>query len=122
MSKTLEMRRDNNVLTHSWQGQDKRLLFVCSAGILRSATAARVYSQKYNTRCAGSKNFALIPVTENLLLWADEIVFMNPENYFDVCRQFDIDGLNFRTLGVPDEYNYMEPELIELLEKQYEPL
>ena len=37
-----------------YQGSDTKVLFVCSAGILRSATAARIYAKKYNTRAAGS--------------------------------------------------------------------
>lgn len=53
-----------------YQGEDRRVLFVCSAGILRSATAARIYAHKYNTRCAGTRHYALIPLTAELLLWA----------------------------------------------------
>jgi len=64
-----------------YQGQDKRVVFVCSAGILRSATAARMYANKYNTRAAGSEEYALIPLTNDLVLWANELVFVNKENY-----------------------------------------
>ena len=55
-----------------YQGKDKRVLFVCSAGLLRSATAARIYASKYNTRAAGSANYALVPVSDELIAWADE--------------------------------------------------
>jgi len=74
-----------------YQGQDRRVLFVCSAGILRSATAARIYAKKYNTRAAGSCSYALIPVTKELLLWAKQVVFVNEENYQDVTKNFDLD-------------------------------
>lgn len=58
------------------QGDYKRMLCVCSAGLLRSPTTAYVLSQapyNYNTRAAGLvADFALIPVDEVLLRWAEE--------------------------------------------------
>lgn len=66
-----------------YQGKFKRVLCVCSAGLLRSPTAAFVLSQEpynYNTRAAGLiKEFALVPVDEVLIRWADEIVCMSNE-------------------------------------------
>lgn len=106
-----------------YQGKDKRVLFVCSAGILRSATAARLYARKYNTRAAGSFGFALIPVTHELLLWADEVVFVNEENYKMIANKFDLDtfeGLSVKVLNIPDEYEHMEAGLIKHFEDQYE--
>jgi predicted protein tyrosine phosphatase len=105
-----------------FQGTDKKVLFVCSAGILRSATAARLYSHVYNTRCAGSEDYALIPVTPDLLLWADQVVFINEENYLSIVRRFDLD--TFQTdvviLNIDDKYDHMEAGLVELFNSQYE--
>lgn len=105
-----------------YQGRDKKVLFVCSAGILRSATGARLYAHKYNTRAAGSEDYALIPVSADLLLWADQIVFVNEYNYRGVCQRFDLDsfGLDVVTLDIPDDYNHMQPELVEAFHSQYE--
>lgn len=108
-----------------YQGQDRKVLFVCSAGILRSATAARLYAKKYNTRCAGSAPYALIPVTVNLLTWADEIVFVSEENKHDVETKFgDLDQWfapnMVKVLGIPDMYDHMHPELINHFTNQYE--
>ena len=67
-----------------YQGAYKRVLCVCSAGILRSATAALVLSKEpfnYNTRSAGVEHYALIPITEVLLAWADEVICMTKEHY-----------------------------------------
>lgn len=66
-----------------WQGKELRLLFVCSVGMLRSPSFADVATIKgYNARSCGSDvRFALIPVSANLVYWADKIVFINPENY-----------------------------------------
>ena len=107
-----------------YQGEDKRVLFVCSAGILRSATAARIYAKKYNTRAAGSASYALIPVTDELLIWCKEVVFVNEENYNQVHQKFDLDTFpcKVKILDIPDQYDHMHPELIEHFIAQYEPL
>lgn len=74
-----------------WQGKDLRLLFVCSVGMLRSPTFADVATSKgYNARSCGSDtNFALIPVSANLVYWADKIVFINYENYVEAKTNLD---------------------------------
>lgn len=119
----------DGVISNPFQGTDKKVLFVCSMGILRSATAARIYGYKYNTRAAGTWSDALIPVTDQLMAWADEIVFVNYENYsqvkcyFQLEHQTDIDDVfNIRVLNIPDKHPHMHPELIAAFEKQYEPL
>jgi len=110
--------------SNPFQGSDKRVLFVCSAGILRSATAARLYAKKYNTRCAGSFAFALIPVSPELLLWAQEVVFVNKENYDMVHAHYDLDNYpcKVKVLNIPDDHEHMAPELIKQFEEQYEPV
>ncbi len=107
---------------NAYQGPDKRVLFVCSAGILRSATGARIYANKYNTRSAGSASYALIPVTTELLLWAQEVVFVNEENYYVVKDKFDLAEFpcTIKVLDIPDQYEHMHPELIKHFETQYE--
>lgn len=103
-----------------YQGKDKKVLFVCSAGLLRSATAARLYAKKYNTRAAGSQAYALIPVTTNLVLWADEVVFVNQQNFNDLQHLFDWTYTKVIVLNIPDKYEHMHPELIKTFEDQYE--
>lgn len=105
-----------------YQGKDKKVLFVCSAGILRSATGARIYAKKYNTRCAGSEDYALIPLLTDLIVWADEIVFVNKENYDSACKRVDFTGKEVKVLNIPDKYPHMDKRLIASFEKQYEPL
>ena len=104
-----------------YQGSDKKVVFVCSAGILRSATAARIYAHKYNTRCAGSMSYALVPLSDNLIVWADEIVFVNKENYDFVKPHIDFEHKIVKVLDIPDKYPHMHPELIKEFERQYEP-
>ena len=105
-----------------FQGKDKKVLFVCSAGILRSATAARIYGKKYNTRACGSMSYALVPLSDNLILWANEIVFVNPENYNFVKDNVDFGDTVVKVLDIPDRYEHMHPELIKCFEAQYEKL
>lgn len=106
-----------------YQGTDKRVLFVCSAGLLRSATAARIYGRKYNTRCAGTgKEYALIHLSEPLMDWADEIVFVHPRNYDQAGFYFDLVAYKdkIRILDIPDEFEHMDPRLIDHFYQQYE--
>jgi protein-tyrosine-phosphatase len=79
------------VFKNPYQGNDKKVVFVCSMGILRSATGARIYAHKYNTRTAGSWADALVPLTENLILWADELVFVNKDNFNQIQKRFEDD-------------------------------
>jgi len=114
------------VLDNPYQGEHKKVLFVCSAGILRSATAARIYAGKYNTRSCGTYDIALIQISSNLVLWADEIVFVNQENYnmfkgmIDDDELFDRLSAKIKVLNIPDKYPHMHPELIKAFEEQYE--
>ena len=109
---------------NNYQGGDKRVLFVCSAGLLRSATAARIYASKYNTRAAGSAYYALVPVSDELIAWADEIVFVNQHNRDEVDKTYDLEELGTQkkivVLNIPDEYEHMHPKLIESFKEQYE--
>lgn len=120
---TEAMWKSHAPYNNPYQGTDKRVLFVCSAGILRSATGSRIYARKYNTRSAGSKSWALIPVSHELLLWADEVVVVNEENYLMVAEEFDLDtfeNLKIKVLNIPDDHEHMAPELIKSFEEQYE--
>lgn len=115
------------VFSNPYQGDDRKVVFVCSMGILRSATAARIYAHKYNTRSAGSWEDALIPLSDNLITWADQIVFVNKENYEQAQGRFEDDEALVNTirdkavvLNIPDNYEHMHPELIKSFEEQYE--
>lgn len=124
-TKTEMIQLSHSVWDNPYQGSDKKVLFVCSAGILRSATAARIYAKKFNTRSAGTEEYALIPLTHELILWADEIVFVNHDNYWKAQIAFpairpDSDlGHKVEVLDIPDAYNHMHPTLIQEFINQY---
>jgi predicted protein tyrosine phosphatase len=110
-----------------YQGSDPRWLFVCSAGLLRSPTGAALAIRKgLNARSCGSAlDYALIPISANLINWADKIVFVNENNYHDALEIFkDTGTLHYQlttkslVLDILDMYNYNEAELITEFEKQ----
>lgn len=103
-----------------YQSRRTRILFVCSAGLLRSPTGAAVGVQRgYNTRACGSTQaYALIPLTANLINWARHIVFVNKENYEEALRDFEGSGyeedIEFKAhiLDIPDKYEAFHPTLM----------
>lgn len=109
-----------------FQGSDKKVLFVCSMGILRSATAARMYAKKYNTRSVGTYPDALIQITPLLISWADEVVFVNEDAFQDAIGYEHIaealEGVPIKILDIPDTFEHMHPALRDEFEQQYEVL
>ena len=110
--------------SNSYQGDYKRVLTVCSAGILRSATAAHVLCQRpfnFNTRNVGTAPYALIPLTEDLIQWADEIVCMESEHKVHVLnRMMDMDLYKpIIVLDIEDNYEYRNPTLVKLIKERY---
>ena len=111
--------------SNSYQGDYKRVLAVCSANMLRSPTIAHVLASSpydYNTRSAGTLDFALIRVTDELLFWADEIVCADTEHATTINAK--LMNLNLDKpiidLRIPDNYEYRNPELIMLIQKRYD--
>lgn len=92
------------------QTNAKKVLCICSAGLLRSPTAANVLHREfgYNTRAAGlTPEYALVGVDEVLLTWAEEIVVMEQWMADEVARMGF--GSKVLCLNVPDRYDWMEP-------------
>lgn len=115
------------IFANPYQGDDRKVVFVCSMGILRSATGARIYAHKHNTRNAGTWDDALIPLTPNLIMWADQLVFVNQHNYEGALKKFEeveylVNTIQDKAvvLNIPDTYEHMHPELIKAFEEQYE--
>ena len=105
--------------TNVYQGKAKRELCICSAGLLRSPTAANVFHREFgfNTRAAGLEpNFALIPVDEVLLYWADEIVCMEAYQKEALEKRTDTPIIN---LGIRDSFGYMDEALQTTIKERY---
>ena len=106
---------------NKYQGDFKKVLCVCSAGLLRSPSTALVLSQEpfnFNTRAAGiSDEYALIQVDQVLLEWADIIVCMESSQK----RELDFQLSKFKmqkeviNLNIPDSFEYRDPQLLKII-------
>lgn len=112
-----------------YQGAYKKVLFVCSAGLLRSATAAHVFSAEpynFNTRTAGvALEYALNPVNEAMFEWADHVFLMEQEHYDTLEHSFGSEFMDdykakMTVLDIPDHFEYRNPKLIKLLKTKVE--
>jgi predicted protein tyrosine phosphatase len=129
MSEKMPETKKEFIAQNPAQGNFRRVLCVCTGGILRSPTAAFVFSQppyNFNTRSAGTKDFALIQVTEHLIGWADEILCMEGVHEGAVrlaWRQSThypkSECPPIQILNIPDIYDYREPALIARLKRSY---
>lgn len=103
------------------QGEFRRTLCVCSAGLLRSPTLAWVLSNapyNRNVRAAGSEDtFALVPVDEVLLAWAQEIVFVNSRNHESLRKRYELRAPTY-VLNIPDAYAFRDPDLVKAIERE----
>jgi predicted protein tyrosine phosphatase len=111
---------------NEFQGSAKKVLCVCSAGLLRSPTAANVLHKEYgyNTRAVGCDlGHALIPITKVLCYWADEIVVMefHQKQTVEVFLK-DMAWSKDKPiicLNVPDEFEYMNTALQKMILTEY---
>jgi predicted protein tyrosine phosphatase len=92
--------------------------------MLRSPTIAHILSAdpyNFNTRSAGTEPYALIPVTEDLLMWCDEVVCADTEHAMWVRNKMMEWMLDkpIIDLQIDDIYEYRNPELIELIKERY---
>jgi predicted protein tyrosine phosphatase len=96
------------------------LLFVCSENRLRSPTAETVFSHYPGVAAmgAGTNADAITPLSGDLIEWADIVFVMEPAHRNKVRKKFGdlLRGKQLVCLDIPDIYDYMQPELIRLLE------
>src|SRR5688572_30458733 len=107
---------------HPARGTHVRLLFVCARNRLRSPTAERVFAAVpgVEAESAGVAPDAETPVTPELIAWANVILVMEPAHRAKLLRLFPaaLRGKRVVCLDVPDEYDYMESELVQLLRSE----
>ncbi|ALI99862.1 low molecular weight protein tyrosine phosphatase family protein [Rufibacter tibetensis] len=102
------------------------VLFICSRNQWRSPTAEKVFQtyEGFTCRSAGTSDKARIKVNAKLLEWADLIFVMEKKHkqilistYGTLVREKEL-----YVLDIPDEYGYMDEELIQMLETSVSPL
>jgi len=100
----------------------KRILFVCSQNRLRSPTAEAVFAEHswLEVLSAGTNNDAETPLSGDLVDWADVIVAMEKTHKNRISKKYrsQLAGKRVVVLGIPDEYQYMQPELVTLLKNK----
>lgn len=94
------------------------LLFVCSRNEWRSRTAETIFKneQRFNVKSAGTSSSARIRINQNLIDWADKILVMEDKHKIRLTELFgELPDKEIIVLGIPDEYKYMDEELVEEL-------
>jgi predicted protein tyrosine phosphatase len=102
-----------------------RVLFVCTQNLQRSPTAEALYGGRSDleVRSAGITRDARVPLTAELLQWADAVYVMEEMHRQHIERAFPALARTKRIvcLDIPDRYYYMEPDLVALLEDRLQP-
>ena len=103
----------------------KRVLFVCSQNRLRSPTAEQVFSNRagFEVASAGTDPAAGTPVSPELLEWADVIFVMERAHRNRLMKRFapHLKSKRIVCLDIPDEFEYMDPALVRILEAKVGP-
>jgi predicted protein tyrosine phosphatase len=128
-------RNQLGVAFNPYQGKHKKVLTVCSAGCLRSPTAAHILSSdpfNFNTRACGiHDDFAIVPLTPTLVIWADVILVMDIQQQCFVNDMqnklaasygdgmYDFDYKQVINLDIPDDFAYRDPRLVKLMTDKF---
>jgi protein-tyrosine phosphatase len=101
------------------------ILFICSRNIWRSATAERIYKnrQDHNVKSAGTEPSAKVKVSAKNIMWADIIFVMERKHKQRLVDKFphEITNKNVVVLDIEDDYQFMDPELIDIIKLSVDP-
>ena len=101
------------------------LLFVCSRNKWRSPTAEVIFknNNEHTARSAGTENSARIRITESMIGWADIIFVMEKKHKLRLKEKYAglLTGKSIIILDIPDDYQYMDPELVAMLKEAIAP-
>jgi len=99
----------------------QNVLFICSRNQWRSPTAEQVYRKHpmLAVRSAGTSPNARRKVSPDDIAWATVILVMEEKHKSRLKAEFNrlLDGRAIHVLDIPDDYKYMDPELVEQLEQ-----
>ncbi|XHS80528.1 low molecular weight protein tyrosine phosphatase family protein [Burkholderiaceae bacterium UC74_6] len=95
------------------------VLFVCSRNQWRSPTAEQVWRKHpaIAVRSGGTSPNARHPVSATDIAWAQVIFVMEEKHKSRLQASFTrlLENKTIHVLDIPDEYKFMDPELVELL-------
>jgi predicted protein tyrosine phosphatase len=102
-----------------------RILFICTQNKLRSPTAEVLFSiyKGLEVSSAGTAPKAETPVSADLIGWADTIFVMENHHREKLRRHYGslLASKRLVVLRIPDEYTFMQPELVTLLKTKVLP-
>ncbi len=102
-----------------------KVLFVCDANRLRSPTAEAIFTGRpyLEVKSAGLAKQATVPVSIDLLEWAELIFVMEKRQRNILQSKFKeiYQRKRIICLYIPDDFEFMDPELISLLEERVTP-
>lgn len=100
----------------------KNVLFVCSANRLRSPTAEQIFATRddIEVASAGTNQDAVTSLDGELVEWADIIFVMEKVHREKLQRKFrkQLKSARIICLDIPDEYEFMDPALVNILERK----
>lgn len=103
----------------------RKVLFICGKNKLRSPTAEQIFADwpGIETASAGLSPDSDVPVGADLLQWADLIFVMEPAHRSKQSARFGTHLGHARVicLDIPDNYEFMDPGLIEILQAKVAP-
>lgn len=96
-------------------------LFICSRNQWRSPTAEQLWRKHplVSARSAGTSPNARHKVSIDDIRWADVILVMEEKHKSRLKAEFTrlLENKPIHVLDIPDDYKYMDPELIDMLEQ-----
>lgn len=91
---------------------------------MRSVTAQKIYSEdpRIEVKSAGTDKGAETVINQELVDWADSIVVMEKHHRNTIRKLFPetYKRKKIACLYIPDEYEFMQPELVNLLKFRFE--
>jgi predicted protein tyrosine phosphatase len=99
-----------------------KVLFLCSKNKLRSPTAEAIFGdiEGWEVYSAGISNDAEVHVSLEDIEWADYIFVMEKSHKKKLSSKFGlkINKQSVISLDIPDNYEYMDKELIKILKEK----
>ncbi|MCG7409650.1 protein tyrosine phosphatase [Paenibacillus sp. ACRRX] len=99
-----------------------KILFICSRNKWRSLTAEKIFHgyNGYDVKSAGTEENARIKVTQGHIGWSDLIFVMEKKHSSRLRDKFanKLTNKQLICLDIPDDYKFMDEELIEILKSR----
>jgi|TARA_R110002020_G_scaffold83397_2_gene207350 predicted protein tyrosine phosphatase len=103
-----------------------KVLFVCSRNQWRSPTGEAIFARVdgVSARSAGTASNARRKISVTDIRWADLILVMEDKHKSRLQAEFrqEVTYKPVHVLDIPDDYKYMDADLVELIRAKAEPL